>query len=415
MFKEPVDDYLKESGMCTKAEAKKQAMLAIMEYIQENNTNELKSFVTRIIDSHSSKATAQTKHSQATTFGTGNNPDMRRFREETGSGYDQDYDQDDDPDDDPRDVMFSAARDQVMEDKRYKTSLAKPLKGLTESVSVTLPEEGFPTGQSLRSFYEETYPVITSNGFLLNKWNKMLESRSCLPKRHGIGKKELESFQRHLYMRVRHQVPPENKDLKNVLDTHAETIDGFAVLRSIVYHGSDMLDEYTSNFGPKWDKNKDPLLYAVVFQSQLQENERKHKIHYLPVEISLEFLNKAIKNDYKRTLATTMQETIISWDEENRDKGKPFPDRFSLPTLASKLAKSKEPSTSGENPSPNVINAVVAQVNAISSSTRTNSQRNKIRGRYSKTNLEKNHKKQCQCCKRFVHDISDKTVCYFGA
>ena len=243
----------------------------------------------------------------------------------------------------------------------------------------------------------------------------MLDTRSCLPKRHCIGEKELEQVQRHLYIRLRHQVPPENKDLKNVLDTHAETNNGFAVLRSIFYHGSDMLDEYTSNFGPKRDKGKDPLLYAAEFQSQLQTNQQKHKTQYCLVEISLEFLNRAIEIDYKRTLATTLQEMIISWDEANQDKGAPYPDRFSLPTLASKLSKSVEPSTSGDQPSPNFINAVVAQVNAISSSTRTNSQINKIRGRYSKMNLEKNHKKQCQCCKRFGHDISDKTVCYFKA
>ena len=77
--------------------------------------------------------------------------------------------------------------------------------------------------------------------------------------------------------------------------------------------------------------------------------------------------------------------------------------------------KSKKPSTSGENLSPDFINTIAAQINAISASPRTNSQRNKIRGRYSKTNLEKNHKKQCKCCGRFGHDISDKAVCYFGA
>lgn len=118
MSKEPVNEYLEENGMCTKAEAKKQAWSAITEYIQEDSTNELKSFVTDIIDSHSSKATAQIKHSQATPFGTGNDPDMRPFREEIGSGYDQD----DDPDDDPRDTSakrYRVAREHLIDDQRY--------------------------------------------------------------------------------------------------------------------------------------------------------------------------------------------------------------------------------------------------------------------------------------------------------
>ena len=63
MFEESVKELLEEKGICTKSEARNQGWSAITEYIKADSTNELKKFVTNIIDSHSSKATAQTKHS----------------------------------------------------------------------------------------------------------------------------------------------------------------------------------------------------------------------------------------------------------------------------------------------------------------------------------------------------------------